>query len=58
MTLKDITAVFRAENILNTNCRHNGYTPSDLSDKEYAEEVYKIITDKKYRKQLLVENRG
>jgi hypothetical protein len=53
-----IRKVFEAQSILNRNCRKNGYSPSDFTDKEYNQEVFKIINDKKYRREMLIDNQG
>lgn len=53
-----IRKVFEAQSILNRNCGKNGYSPSDLGNKEYNSEIFKIINDKEYRRDILIDNEG
>jgi hypothetical protein len=50
MTKIDIKKVMEAELLVCATCHRNGYSVSDLSEKEYIEEVNKILTDKKYKR--------
>lgn len=58
MITKDvIKKVFEAERILNTNCAKDGYSPSDLTQKEYVREVFQIVNDNEYRKMMIENNK-
>jgi len=56
MTREDVKNVIMAQGILNLNLYRNQVDPSDLTDDEYNEEVFKIATDEDYRKELKEEN--
>jgi len=56
MTIEGIKKVFEAQNILNASLYRNGLCPSDLTNEEYLDDIYNIINDKMYKKELLEEN--
>lgn len=54
---KIIKKVFEAQRILNRHCSISGYSPSDFTSKEYNQEIYTILNDKKYRRRILADIR-
>jgi hypothetical protein len=58
MITKDvIKKVFEAEGILNKNCAKDGYSPSDLTQTEYIQEIFQIVNDNEYRKMMIENNK-
>ena len=56
MLKQEIKQVFEAQNILNANLYRNGVCPSDLTEDEYLEDIYNIVNDENYKKELIEEN--
>ena len=56
MTREDVKNFLHSQNIVDTNFYIKKIKPSDITDAEYLEAIYLVLTDKKYKKQLSDEN--
>jgi hypothetical protein len=51
-----IKKIFEAESILNKNLYLHGSCPSDLTDEQYLDDIFLIVNDENYKKELMEEN--